>query len=118
MRLSSDTATAIGESSTDPYRRREGRPEDSGTLLEEAFVVAHHQLGLELLHRVEGDAHNDQQRGAAEEEVRVRLRDEERRQGGDRREVQGAGEGEAREDAVQELRGRAAGPHAGDEPAV
>ena len=38
-------------------------------LLQEALVVAHHQLRLELLHRVERDADDDQQRGAAEEEV-------------------------------------------------
>src|SRR5437870_2948043 len=37
-------------------------------LFQEALVVAHHQLGLELLHRVEGHADDNQDRGAAEEE--------------------------------------------------
>src|ERR1700712_2865742 len=38
---------------------------------EEAFVVALHQLALDLLHGVEGDAHHDQHSGAAEREVLV-----------------------------------------------
>src|SRR5436305_15327548 len=37
--------------------------------LHEAFVVAHHELALDLLDRVHGDAHHDQQRGAAEVEL-------------------------------------------------
>ena len=37
---------------------------------EEALVVAHHQLAVDLLHRLERDAHGDQQRGAAERELR------------------------------------------------
>src|SRR5215208_1612217 len=88
------------------------------TLLKEALVVAHHQLRLELLHRVQGDADDDQDRGSAEVEVRGSLVDEDGRERGHRGKVQGAGEGEAREDAVEELGGRPAGPHAGDEPAV
>src|SRR5689334_7636794 len=51
-------------------------------LLQEALVVAHHQLCLELFHRVEGDADDDQDRGAAEEEVGRGLVDEDGRQGG------------------------------------
>ena len=47
--------------------------------LEEALVVAHHQLRLELLHRVERHADHDQDRGAAEVEVRARLVDQDRR---------------------------------------
>src|SRR3954453_15884069 len=31
--------------------------------LHEAFVVAHHELALDLLDRVHGNAHHDQQRG-------------------------------------------------------
>ena len=82
-------------------------------LLQEAFVVAHHQLRLELLHGVEGDADDDQQRGAAEVEARGRAggRDDDGRERGDRREVQGSRERQAGEDAVQELR-RRAGPAA------
>src|SRR4051794_1810728 len=116
MRLSSDIdrkgsrrpALAVGEAgrARAPY------------LLQEALVVAHHQLGLELLHRVEGHAHDDEQRGPAEEEVRARLVDEDRRQRRDRREVQRAGERQAGEDAVQELRRRPPRTHARDEAAV
>src|SRR5687767_849482 len=62
-------------------------------LLQEALVVAHHQLRLELLHRVQRDADDDEDRRAAEEEVGARLVDEDRRHGGDRREVQRAREG-------------------------
>ena len=47
------------------------RPDAAAGLLQEALVVAHHQLRLELLHRVQRDADDDQQRGAAEEEVRA-----------------------------------------------
>ena len=34
-----------------------------------AFIVAHNQLRLNLVDRIHGDAHHDQQRGAAEVEV-------------------------------------------------
>ena len=37
---------------------------------DEAFVVAHHQLGLDLLHRLDDDGHDDQQARAAEAERR------------------------------------------------
>src|SRR4051812_32396773 len=87
-------------------------------LFQEALVVAHHQLGLELFHRVQRHADDDEQRGPAEEEVRARLVDEDRRQGGDRGEVERPREREAGEDAVEELGGRAPRSHAGDEPAV
>src|ERR1700710_1086471 len=70
------------------------------TLFEEALVVAHHQLRLELLHRVQGDADDDEDRRAAEEEVGARLVDEDRRHGGDRGQIQRAGERQAREDAI------------------
>jgi hypothetical protein len=53
-------------------------------LLQEALVVAHHQLRLELFHGVEGDADHDQDRRAAEEEVGRRLVDQDRRQRSDR----------------------------------
>src|SRR3954465_13515515 len=116
MRLSSDIGEGI-----ETTRARRGPRRGRGRapyLLQEALVVAHHQLRLELLHRVEGDAHDDEQRGAAEEEVRARLIDEDRRERRDRREVQRAGEREAREDAVEELRRRPPRAHAGDEAAV
>ena len=44
--------------------------EARAALLQEALVVAHHQLRLELLHRVQRHADHDQDRGAAEVEVR------------------------------------------------
>ena len=89
-----------------------------GRALEEALVVAHHQLRLELLHRVQRDADDDQDRGAAEVEVGARLVDEDRRQGRDRGQVERARERQPREDAVQELGRRPAWPHPGDEAAV
>src|SRR6185295_7909325 len=39
------------------------------TFLHEAFVVAHHELALDLLDRVHRDADHDEQRGAAEVEL-------------------------------------------------
>jgi hypothetical protein len=48
-------------------------------LFQEALVVAHHQLRLELLHRVQGDSDHDQDRCPAEEEVGARLVDEDGR---------------------------------------
>src|SRR3954447_18790176 len=116
MRLSSDIVRGKRNMPRSPAATRtRGR---APYLLQEALVVAHHQLRLELLHRVQGDAHDDEQRGAAEEEVRARLVDEDRRQGRDRREVERAGERQPREDAVEELGRRAARTHAGDEAAV
>src|SRR3954464_639103 len=115
MRLSSDIVRGNRNTPRSPAATRtRGR---APYLLQEALVVAHHQLRLELLHRVEGHAHDDEQRGAAEEEVRARLVDQDRRQGRDRREVQRAGERQAREDPVEELRGRAPRPHPRDEAA-
>src|SRR4051794_21075379 len=46
------------------------------TLLQEAFVGAHHHLRLHLPHRVERNADDDQHRGAAEGAAR-RLREAE-----------------------------------------
>src|SRR5207247_2404819 len=74
------------------------------TLPQESFIGTHHHLRLHLPHRVEGDADDDQHRGAAEC-ARRRLReaavtDEERRQNRDEREVEGAGQRETRQHAV------------------
>src|ERR1700733_7492155 len=87
-------------------------------LFQESLVVAHHQLRLELLHRVERHPDHDQDRGTAEEEVGGGLADEDRRQGGDRGQEQGAREGQPRQDAIEELSRRSAWPHPWDEPAV
>ena len=46
----------------------------AASLLEEAFVGAHHHLRLHLAHRVERDADDDQHRGASER-ARGRLRE-------------------------------------------
>src|SRR5882757_311066 len=43
----------------------------SRPLAQEAFVVALHQLALDLLHRVQGDADHDQHCGTTEREVLV-----------------------------------------------
>src|SRR3954471_18226016 len=110
MMLSSDTAmvdAARGEAA-----------DTSGPLLQEALVVAHHQLRLELFHRVERDADDDQDRGATEEEVGAGLVDEDRRQGRDRRQVEGPGEGQRGEDAIEDLGRWPAGSPPRDEPAV
>src|SRR5882724_10152921 len=90
----------------------------SAALLEEALVTSHHQLRLELLHGFERDADHDQDRGAAEEEVLVGARYQDRWQRGDGGEEQRAGERQASEDAVEEFGGRAPRAHAGDEAAV
>ena len=45
----------------------------------------------------------------------VGARDQDRRERGDGGKEERAGEGQAREDPVEELRGGAAGPHAGNE---
>src|SRR5687767_5163076 len=98
-------------------------------LLHEAVVMAHDQLGLDLLHRVHGHAYDDQQRGAAEVEAQphalgdperqdaieeradaerellhVDTGDEELRQDADRGEVDRADEGDARQHAVDVVR--------------
>src|SRR2546427_5176518 len=54
--------------------------------LDEAAVLTHHQLRLQLLHRVEGDAHDDQDRSASEIHLLlVDARDLRRRDGQDDR---------------------------------
>src|SRR6266545_7013722 len=90
--------------------------------LQEAFVRAHDHLRLHLAHRVQRDADHDQQRRPAEERSR-RLReaevpDEEGGQDRDRREVDRARQRQAREYAVEVLRGRRAGPDPWDITAV
>src|SRR4051794_19014805 len=86
------------------------------TSAKEAFVVAHHHLGLHLPHRVERDADDDQHRGASERAAR-RLReaevlDEEARRHCDGREEERAWQRQPLQDAV-EIRGRRrAGPNA------
>ena len=47
---------------------RAARRGSDGPSLQEALVVAHHQLAVDLLHRLEGDADGDEDDGAAERE--------------------------------------------------
>src|SRR3954469_21084263 len=94
-------------------------------LAEEALVVAQHQLALDLLRRIESDADEDEHRGAAEREgltgagtASWQERERDDRQHRDRRQVERAGQGEARQDVLEVLRRRSARPDAGDEAAV
>ena len=63
--------TLPGRTVIEPRFLRSGQLPGRAGLLQEALVVAHHQLRLELLHRVQRDADDDQHRRAAEEEVRA-----------------------------------------------
>ena len=47
-------------------RRCAAPPRRAASSSDEAFVVAHHQLRLDLLHRLDDDADHDQEAGAAE----------------------------------------------------
>ena len=49
--------------------QHEARPRSRSCSGQEPFVVAHHQLAVDLLHRLEHDAHGDQDRRAAEREL-------------------------------------------------
>src|SRR6185503_19205833 len=110
--------------------------------LHEAFVVAHHQLALDLLQEVHRHADDDEQRGAAEVEAdaealgdelrqegverrpdaRDRLHldagEQELRQDGDCRQIERAHQRDAGEHGVDVLRRALAGADAGDEAAV
>ena len=77
-----------------------------GSRLQEALVVAHHQLAVDLLHRLEGDAHGDEDRDAEEAELEAgvgaeRAAEDERRDEGDEADEQGAREGDAVQDAAR-----------------
>src|SRR3954452_22724903 len=87
---------------------------------QEPFVVALLELTLDLLHRVECDAHHDQDRGAAEGEVLVGADQHEgdQRDQGDQTEVHGAWQRDAGQDVGQVVLGRLARPDPGDEAAV
>ena len=51
-----------------PLARAGWPDQDEAALAQEAFVVAQHQLALDLLHGLEADADHDEHRGAAERE--------------------------------------------------
>src|SRR3954468_1352363 len=87
---------------------------------QEPFVVALLELTLDLLHRVERDAHHDQDGRAAEREVLVGVHQCDRDQGDqrDQAEVQGAWQRDAGQDVAEVLLGRLARPDPGAEAAV
>src|SRR3984957_18301601 len=82
-----------------------------GALLQEALVAAHHELGLELLHRFERYADHDQDRGTTEVEILVCACNQDRRYRSDGRQEEGTRECQSREDPVEEFRGRAPWTH-------
>src|SRR5271156_224298 len=107
----------------------------------EAIVVAHDQLGLDLVNRIHGHTDHDQERGTAEVEayvqavgdpggqlfkecadqpevVEVDAADQELRDQGDDDQVERAHQGDAGEDVVYEVRRAPPGTNAGDEAAV
>ena len=86
---------------------------------QEAFVVAHHELAVDLLHRLEGDAHRDQDRHATEGELAdVPQREDEQRQDRDRGQEQRSGQRDAVQHLRQVLLGRRPRTDAGDEAAL
>src|SRR5262249_5612254 len=99
-------------------REQLSKSRPNSRLLQEAFVVPHHQLRFQLFHRVQRNPDDDQNRRAAEEEVRTRLVDEDGRKRRDRRQVQRTRERQARQDAVEVFGRRSAWPHPWDEAAV
>src|SRR3954452_13742120 len=95
-----------------------GPPPTGCPSAEETFVVALHQLALDLLHSVERHPDHDQDRGAAEREVLVVPAgevEEEVREDGHDAEVDRAGQRDSGEDELEVLRRRASGSDAGDE---
>src|SRR4051812_41483907 len=89
--------------------------------VQEAVVVAHHQLAVDLLHRLEGDAHGDEDGDAEEAEllatagVTERLADDEGGDEGDAGHEEGAGKGDPGQDLPEVALGLVAGADAGDE---
>src|ERR1700739_2726425 len=90
--------------------------------LDEASVLAHDQLGLQLLHGVERDADDDQDRRTAEVHLLVRnARDLGRGDGqdhGDEAKEARADEGDAVHHRLQIVRGGPPWTYAGDEARV
>ena len=89
-----------------PYRMKPG-------------VVAHHQLRLELLHRVQHHADDDEQSGAADRQ-RLHVGNDRRevRHDGDHAQEEGAGPGDAHQHSRDVLMRRPSGTDAGDEAAL
>ena len=92
----------------DPLPARSTEP---APLAQEPFVVALHELALDLLHRLQAHTDHDQHGGAAEREVLLLAADqvdEQVRQDRDDAQVERARQGDPAEDEVQVLRGRLA----------
>src|SRR5436190_5172022 len=106
------TTTVIGGGG-EPARR----PTSSSN---ESFVVAHEELRLDLLHRLDDDTDDDQQARAAEGDRRQGREDqpEKRRQGRHDPQEQRAGDRDPGDDPGEVIRRRATRPDARDEPAV
>src|SRR6478752_1870995 len=87
---------------------------------EEPFIVTLLQLGLDLLHGLKADTHDDQDRGAAEGEALVCTDEDERneRDERDEREVQRAGDRDAVQDVAEVLGRGSPGSNTRDEAAV
>src|SRR3977135_4747312 len=90
-----------------------------GRSSEEASVLAHHQLGLQLFHRVEGDAHDDEYGGASEIHLLMRdardLRGGDGQDDGDEPQERGAGECHTVHDRSEIVRGRTSRADSRDE---
>src|SRR6266702_2874287 len=118
-------------------------PAPQPSFLDEALVIAHHQLRFDLLNRIHGHTHHDQQRGAAEIEryvqafehepphvfiepgaqssgqvVQVDTGDKPFGQQADRRQIDAAHKSQPAQDAIDVLGGIAAGAYAGNESTV
>src|SRR3954463_15817401 len=86
---------------------------------EETLVVPHHQLAVDLLHRLQSDANRDEERGATERELTdVPEREDQQRHDRDRGQEKRAGERDADEDPGQLLLGLRTGADAGNEPTL
>ena len=75
-------------------------------------------MALHLGHGVHGDAHHDEERGAAEIEWRAGISDQDFRQHADSGEVEGADHSDPGEHVVDIFGGALAGPDAGQEAAI
>src|SRR5690606_34652220 len=73
-------------------------------LLQKAFVLVRHQIGLNLSHEVHGHDHNNQQTGATEVERHVPLEDQEFGQQADNGDIDRTDQGQAHQDLVDVLR--------------
>src|SRR6478672_2939672 len=110
----------ISRMSGDPANPGAPRVGSRGGSTQESFVVSLLELALDLLHRVQRDAHHDEDGGATEREVLVRVDEDERdqRDQRDQTEVQRTRQRYAGQDVGQVVLGRLARPDPGDEAAV